>query len=78
MHASPPAGGLTFASVASDVRELMDAMAIDRAVMMGASGGGPHAAACAALLPPSRTAGLVLLAGMTHTTGAPADVMQGE
>src|SRR5690606_28847831 len=36
---------------ASDMRELADALGIDRFAVAGVSGGGPYAAACAALMP---------------------------
>ncbi|KAG2501535.1 hypothetical protein HYH03_000042 [Edaphochlamys debaryana] len=60
----------SFHSVAWDVSALLDALGLQRVVFMGASGGGPYATACACLLP-ERTAGLVLVAGMTHTRDAP-------
>lgn len=43
--------GRSVADAARDVEELADALAIDRFAVMGASGGGPHALACAALMP---------------------------
>ena len=39
------------ASAAADVAGIADALGIDRFAVMGHSGGGPHALACAALLP---------------------------
>jgi len=69
--------GRTVADVAADTRDVLDALSIERAMMAGVSGGGPHALACAALLPdqteavasicgvaPYDTAGLDFLAGM--------------
>jgi pimeloyl-ACP methyl ester carboxylesterase len=56
-YARPSYGGSTpvperdVASAAADVAELADALGVDRFAVMGASGGGPHALACAALLP---------------------------
>jgi pimeloyl-ACP methyl ester carboxylesterase len=47
---SSPNVGRDVASAAADVAELADAVEIDRFAVMGASGGGPHALACAALL----------------------------
>src|SRR4051812_15328069 len=44
------------AAAAADVAELADALGIERFVTLGASGGGPHALACAALLPDRVTA----------------------
>jgi pimeloyl-ACP methyl ester carboxylesterase len=44
------------ASAAADVAGLADALGVERFAVMGASGGGPHALACAALLPDRVTA----------------------
>jgi pimeloyl-ACP methyl ester carboxylesterase len=43
--------GRTVASAAADVAAVADALGIARLVVLGHSGGGPHALACAALLP---------------------------
>jgi pimeloyl-ACP methyl ester carboxylesterase len=43
--------GRSVADCANDVRTIADAFGIDRLAVWGASGGGPHALACAALLP---------------------------
>ena len=43
--------GRSFASVAADVSDLLDSLGADRFATWGHSGGGPHALACAALLP---------------------------
>ena len=43
--------GRTVADAADDVAQLAAALGIGRLAMLGASGGGPHALACAALLP---------------------------
>jgi pimeloyl-ACP methyl ester carboxylesterase len=43
--------GRSVASCAQDVRAIADALGIERLVVWGISGGGPHAVACAALLP---------------------------
>ena len=43
--------GRSVADCASDVRTIADAFGVDRLAVWGASGGGPHALACAALLP---------------------------
>jgi len=43
--------GRTVADVADDARQVLDGLGHDRFVTMGWSGGGPHALACAALLP---------------------------
>ena len=43
--------GRTVASAAADVAAIADALGVDRFAVLGHSGGGPHALACAALLP---------------------------
>ena len=48
---STPSPGRNVASVAADVASVADALGIDRFAVMGDSGGGPHALACAAVLP---------------------------
>lgn len=55
--------GRTVGSAARDVSEIVDALGVARFAVMGASGGGPHALACAALLP-DRVVGAVTLAGI--------------
>ena len=75
--ASARDGGRTVADCAADVEAILDALGVDRCYTAGISGGGPHALACAALLPdrviaaasiagvaPSDAAGLDFLAGM--------------
>ena len=47
---STPAPGRDVAAAAGDVARVADALGIERFATMGASGGGPHALACAALL----------------------------
>ena len=47
---SSPRPGRTIAAAAADVTELADALHLDRFATLGASGGAPHALACAALL----------------------------
>jgi pimeloyl-ACP methyl ester carboxylesterase len=48
---SSPHPGRTVGDVAADAAEVADALGIDRFATLGHSGGGPHALACAALLP---------------------------
>lgn len=43
--------GRTVADAAADVAAIADALELDRFAVLGRSGGGPHALACAALLP---------------------------
>jgi len=54
----------TVADVAEDVAAIADSLGLERFAVLGRSGGGPHALACAALLPDrvTRTAALVSLA----------------
>jgi pimeloyl-ACP methyl ester carboxylesterase len=48
---SSPHDGRAVASAATDVAAVADALGIGRFAVLGHSGGGPHALACAALLP---------------------------
>ena len=64
---STPAPGRSVADAATDVATILDALGVERFATYGASGGGPHALACAALLP-DRCVAAVTLAGV-----APAD-----
>jgi pimeloyl-ACP methyl ester carboxylesterase len=56
--------GRSVADVAADVKSIADKLGIDEFSVLGRSGGGPHALACAALLPDRvrRAAALVSLA----------------
>jgi pimeloyl-ACP methyl ester carboxylesterase len=62
--------GRRVADGAEDVSEIADALGLDRFAVLGRSGGGPHALACAALLPDrvTRVAVLVGLAETAHDT----------
>ena len=53
---STPQPGRTVADCAADVRAVCAELGIERLAMWGASGGGPHVLACAALLPDLVTA----------------------
>jgi pimeloyl-ACP methyl ester carboxylesterase len=65
---SSPDPGRSIGSAASDVARFLDAVGVDRFAPMGASGGGPHGLACAALLP-ERVIAVVTLGGPApHTT----------
>jgi pimeloyl-ACP methyl ester carboxylesterase len=66
---STPRPGRDVASAAGDVAQLADALGLERFAVMGASGGGPHALACAALLS-DRITGVVCLASPAPFTGA--------
>lgn len=48
---STPNPGRTIGSAAGEVEQIVDALGIERFAVVGYSGGGPHALACAALLP---------------------------
>lgn len=52
--------GRSFGDVAADVAGMLDALGADRFATWGHSGGGPHALACAALLPDRCTAAATL------------------
>ena len=65
---STPQPGRDVASAAGDVAQIADTLGLDRFAVMGASGGGPPALACAALMP-DRVAGVVCLAGLAPYTG---------
>ncbi|MFY9577686.1 MAG: alpha/beta fold hydrolase, partial [Gaiellaceae bacterium] len=54
------------ADAAADVRAIADALGIERLAVWGVSGGGPHALACAALLP-DRVAGVASLGSVAPT-----------
>ncbi|WP_165986627.1 alpha/beta fold hydrolase [Streptomyces sp. YIM 98790] len=60
---STPRAGRDIASAAADAAAVADALGVGRFAVMGHSGGGPHALACAALLP-ERVAGAVTVAGL--------------
>ncbi|WP_327369677.1 alpha/beta fold hydrolase [Streptomyces sp. NBC_01217] len=60
---STPHPGRDIASAAADVSAIADTLGIGRFAVMGHSGGGPHALACAALLP-ERVVGAVSGAGL--------------
>ncbi len=64
---SSPDRGRDVGSAAADVAQVADALGVDRFAVMGASGGGPHALACAALLP-DRVIGAVCLASPAPRT----------
>jgi pimeloyl-ACP methyl ester carboxylesterase len=60
---STPDPGRDVASAAAHVATIADALGIDRFAVMGHSGGGSHALACAALMP-ERMLGAVSVAGL--------------
>ena len=66
---STPRPGRRVADVAADVAAVLDALGLDTFVTAGWSGGGPHALACAALLP-GRCLAAASIAGVAPS-GAP-------
>jgi pimeloyl-ACP methyl ester carboxylesterase len=60
---STPKPGRRVADVAADVATILDALGLERFVAVGFSGGGPHALACAALLP-DRCAAVATVGGV--------------
>ena len=58
-----PQPGRDVASAAADVASIANALGIDRFAVMGHSGGGPHALACAAVLP-GRVRAAVCVSGL--------------
>jgi pimeloyl-ACP methyl ester carboxylesterase len=54
--------GRSVADVAADMEDLLDALGVERCVVAGKSGGGPHALATAALLP-DRVVAAISIAG---------------
>lgn len=64
---SNPRPGRNVAAAADDVARIADTLGVRSFAVMGASGGGPHALACAALLP-DRVTGAVCLAGLAPYT----------
>jgi pimeloyl-ACP methyl ester carboxylesterase len=64
-------GRATFGAFCSDIRQLLDQLGLGAVLVVGFSGGGPYAAACAATMP-ERVSALVLLAGERVDSGARA------
>jgi pimeloyl-ACP methyl ester carboxylesterase len=81
-HARPGYAGSTrhegrsVADVAADVAAVLDHYGLDRFAVLGWSGGGPHALACAALLP-ERCAGAASLAGVAPYDAEGLDFLAG-
>jgi pimeloyl-ACP methyl ester carboxylesterase len=73
---STPAPGRSIADVASDVAAILDALGVERFATYGASGGGPHALACAALRP-DRCAAAATLAGLGPSDAPDLDWLAG-
>ena len=73
---STPQPGRTVADAATDVATIADALGIDRFATWGISGGGPHALACAALLP-ERVVAAASLAGAAPYEAEGLDFVDG-
>jgi pimeloyl-ACP methyl ester carboxylesterase len=73
---SSPDPRRTIASVAADIASIADRLEISRFAVMGHSGGGPHALACAALLP-DRVAAVVSGSGLAPFDAAGLDWFAG-
>jgi pimeloyl-ACP methyl ester carboxylesterase len=68
--------GRTVASCAADVTTIAEALGIERLLTVGWSGGGPHALACAALLP-EKTLAAATMAGAAPFAAADLDFLDG-
>jgi pimeloyl-ACP methyl ester carboxylesterase len=73
---STPRAGRDVASAAHDVVRIADRLGIERFAVAGHSGGGPHALACAALLP-GRVSAAVSIAGLAPYDAAGLDWFAG-
>ena len=73
---STPQPGRSVADAAADVAALLDALGAERFATYGWSGGGPHALACAALLP-GRCAAAATLAGAAPSDQPDLDFLAG-
>ena len=73
---STPRPGRDVASAAQDVARIADRLGIGRFAVVGHSGGGPHALACAALLP-DRVLAAVSIAGLAPFDAAGLDWFAG-
>ncbi len=73
---SSPHRGRRIADAAADVATVLDALGVDRFATYGWSGGGPHALACAAVLP-ERCAAACTIAGVAPIDGEGLDWMAG-
>jgi len=73
---SSPQPGRSVADAAADAAALLDGLGADRFATYGVSGGGPHALACAALLP-ERCAAAATVAGVGPADGPGLDFLDG-
>lgn len=73
---STPQPGRSIADAAADSATVLDALGVDEFLTIGWSGGGPHALACAALLP-VRCLGAATIAGAGPSTEPDLDFLAG-
>lgn len=73
---SSRAAGRSVADCAADVTAVLDELGVERAHVVGWSGGGPHALACAALLP-TRTIAVATIAGVAPYDAEGLDFLEG-
>jgi pimeloyl-ACP methyl ester carboxylesterase len=73
---STPHPGRSIADAAADVEAICDALGLERIATWGGSGGGPHALACAALLP-DRVAAAASVAGVAPYDAEDLDWLAG-
>ena len=73
---STPSPGRSVADAAGDVAAILDALGVERFATYGWSGGGPHALACAALLP-DRCAAVATLSGVAAFDAPDLDFLAG-
>jgi pimeloyl-ACP methyl ester carboxylesterase len=73
---STPQPGRAVADAAADSASILDALGLDEFLTIGWSGGGPHALACAALLP-DRCLGAATIAGAAPSTEPDLDFTAG-
>ena len=76
LRGSTPRPGRSVADVVDDVVAVLDALGVDHFLTLGWSGGGPHALACAALLP-DRCPAAATLAGVAPREAAGLDWSSG-
>jgi len=69
--------GRTVASAANDVRAIADALGLDTFGVIGRSGGGPHALACAALISQARLRSVAVLVGLAPSDAEDLDWFNG-
>lgn len=74
---SDPRPGRSVADATDDVTVILDHLGVDRFVALGWSGGGPHALACAALLP-DRCVAAATIAGVAPWEAAGLDWLAGQ